>query len=635
LKGSLNLVLATLAVFSSASQVVAQAAPKVDAHPKIMRLCADKACLNLQWVMDHYEGHEEDARATLSWWYWITNWDSNHIEFTGKTLHTVGGTNHIEATFTGKISPGGGSISGGSAAWRIGNDKSDTMAYTLVWDQNAANKVEISLPKDKTANSYRPVPPTTPQWSKMTEPEAAIDLNGQWEFTNGLDPDHYGGAYAKVSVIQLRNIVFGLTLEARPYPQPNETFLSFKLYPESSSSEYAGKYKGLDKGNKVADLAGTFRVRDPDHIEIEGAGILHRISHSSIHDIPCDPTNPSRVSGTEADLRGSIYEILEGYLIASCWYYIGAIQGNADSQAQYGASNFGLNGIPEDNAAAIYWTQKGAEQADYYAEKNLSMLFSEGAIVPYSKVRARFWGDRAFAKIPDREHDDAWKANPIPASALTKGLPCDSTTSPKTDPNIVHESGKLAFLAGDYGTSACWFTIGASQPPGPVNARSVTYLSIQHLFGFGVKTDRVLAFNLMKKAAEDGDSFAMCYLFYFYKRGTGTTPDQNQADYWFNKLWDPSTLGPRAWETVMGRGTLSDTLEHADEGIPDRNGDEVAACAVGEQEKNYRLTYNEAKQRCSGADVGPLTILSIGKAESRNSLNTPSEVYPEFVQFAR
>jgi hypothetical protein len=176
-------------VFLPATFLVSQTAPKVIEPPKAMRLCVDKTCLNLKWVEDHYEGHEEDARATFSWRYWITNWDANHIEFTGKTTKAVDGVFPLEATFTGKLVPGGGSISGGSAAWRIGYSKSGTLAYTLLWDKQASNKAETSdisvvlAPRRSIKNPNILLPPGASEEFASFPPEARAILQPEYPLT--------------------------------------------------------------------------------------------------------------------------------------------------------------------------------------------------------------------------------------------------------------------------------------------------------------------------------------------------------------------------------------------------------------------------------------------------------------------
>ena len=67
MKGKFSITLATPILLLLASHLDGQSKPGVHDPPQAMRLCVDKTCLNLKWVEDHYEGYEEDAKATLSW----------------------------------------------------------------------------------------------------------------------------------------------------------------------------------------------------------------------------------------------------------------------------------------------------------------------------------------------------------------------------------------------------------------------------------------------------------------------------------------------------------------------------------------------------------------------------------------
>jgi len=112
------------------------------APPQKMRFCLDKDCENLTWVGDHYEGRKDGQTAIVAR-FWLKQWEADHVEFEGKTAMAIAGGYPLEATFTGKIAPGGGSIVGGVDEWRIGYSASGTLSYTLTWDKSASNAMAV------------------------------------------------------------------------------------------------------------------------------------------------------------------------------------------------------------------------------------------------------------------------------------------------------------------------------------------------------------------------------------------------------------------------------------------------------------------------------------------------------------
>jgi hypothetical protein len=179
---------ATLILLFPASHLGGQSKQNIDDPPKTMRLCIQPHCLNLTWAEDHYEGRE-DGNPTLMWRYWITNWEANKVEFSGKTAGPVSGMFPLEATFFGKIAPAGGSIVGGSVDWRIGYSQSGTYAYTLVWDKQSSNKAETSdisvtkAPRRSTTNPNIYLPPGASEAFASFPPEARAILQPEYPLT--------------------------------------------------------------------------------------------------------------------------------------------------------------------------------------------------------------------------------------------------------------------------------------------------------------------------------------------------------------------------------------------------------------------------------------------------------------------
>lgn len=69
-----------------------------------------------------------------------------------------------------------------------------------------------------------------------------------------------------------------------------------------------------------------------------------------------------------------------------------AEQGDADAQVNVGYYNdFGRDGRPDDNAAAIMWYTKAAEQGNARGQLNLGAMYTRGKGVPKDDATARMW----------------------------------------------------------------------------------------------------------------------------------------------------------------------------------------------------------------------------------------------------
>ena len=107
------------------------------APPKAMRLCIGSVCDNLTWVDDHYEGRK-DGQTAIATRYWITTWQSDRVEFVGKSATAVANGFPLQATYTGKIAPDGLSIADGTLDWHVATAGSGSGQYTVTWTAAAA-----------------------------------------------------------------------------------------------------------------------------------------------------------------------------------------------------------------------------------------------------------------------------------------------------------------------------------------------------------------------------------------------------------------------------------------------------------------------------------------------------------------
>ena len=118
-------------------------------------------------------------------------------------------------------------------------------------------------------------------------------------------------------------------------------------------------------------------LTDPTHLRVETQDFV-RISQKQIADVPCNTRNPRRIDKEEAWLRGEVYLLFLDYGSADCWFYIGAVQGDARAQNAYAEGIRNAQGVPKDDDEAYFWTQMSAIQGWYKAAccRNADMSFA-------------------------------------------------------------------------------------------------------------------------------------------------------------------------------------------------------------------------------------------------------------------
>ena len=84
---------------------------------------------------------------------------------------------------------------------------------------------------------------------------------------------------------------------------------------------------------------------------------------------------------------------------AVSWFRKAADQGADRAQHNLGFMyNNGL-GVPQDNAAAVSWYRKAADQGNGGAQNNLGLMYMEGQGVPQNLVQAHKWFSLAAARV--------------------------------------------------------------------------------------------------------------------------------------------------------------------------------------------------------------------------------------------
>ena len=202
---------------------------------------------------------------------------------------------------------------------------------------------------------------------------------------------------------------------------------------------------------------------------------------------------------------------------AVLWFRKAAEQGNAHAQCNLGlmlvvdtslrqASALGYalgSGVPQNvpqNDEALLWFRKAAEQGDAIAQFNLGLLYYYGDGVPQDYVKAASW----YRKAAEQGYAGAQAGL---AALYYKG----------------------EGVSQDYTATAFWFRKAAEQ--GDINAQ----LALGGLYhaGQGVPQDKAQAVLWTRKAAEQGDARAQLVLGTAYGAGVGVPQDFAEAYFWF------------------------------------------------------------------------------------------------------
>ncbi len=117
------------------------------------------------------------------------------------------------------------------------------------------------------------------------------------------------------------------------------------------------------------------------------------------------------------------------------WCRKAAEQGYAKAQYNLGGMYDKGQGVPQDDAEAVKWYRKAAEQGDAEAGRwwrkaaeqgdataqlSLGLMYGMGQGVPQDYVQAHMWFNLAVSKLPPGEaHDRAVKNSDIAAKRMT------------------------------------------------------------------------------------------------------------------------------------------------------------------------------------------------------------------------
>lgn len=589
--------------------------------PGSMAMCEGAADGCSTWSFEGKKGHGQwpnGASAKLS----VEHFDEDRISI--RRADADGAWRGLVALYTGTIKEG---RIEGTMTW-LWPDHGQFTIGTVDWHatiQNAlsgpaatpASSISLGSIVDVPVKEKMFGPPPTPAWHGQTDSIAAFDLSGTWELDQGASQHRV----EKISIYQLRDIVLIHNLEGREYFPAGAQILVGK-YSAPTSIHSVTRF--VDEGGQFQSKDATVIIKGPDHIHA-GESDYHRTSRNPVRDVACDPHNAPHISGEDASSRGDAYFRLNDIAAANCWYYVGAIQGDAYAQGSYAFALFVGRGVAADPAQAFSWMQKSAMQGFARSEFNLAKMFADGLGTPSSAQRHAYWLHRAEIKSPDFVHDG--QHHPIPAWTLEISEPCDRANPSHADANEALVKGRVAYQARALAIAACWFHISADKG----NTKANVYLGVLYAYGWGVARNPPVGFAYMEKAAKARDPYGMVYLANFYRFGMGTAPDMNQASALIGAV-NQTSEGQNAFMSIQGT-QLSALQSLVKLGQLANVAGEEGTCNELRAMEN-RNPLEPSKRDCEKEEGEGLAGVFKPEKDIHHTLDTPEEIYPERLPYA-
>ena len=206
-----------------------------------------------------------------------------------------------------------------------------------------------------------------------------------------------------------------------------------------------------------------------------------------------------------------------------------------DPNAQWllGASFNVGRGVEKDQAKAVEWFRKSAEQGNAVAQRLIGQCYLEGEGVEKDQAQAVEW----FSKSAQQ------------GNAVAQGLL-----------GWLYLRGEV--VEKDQTKAVEWFSKSAEQG----NATSQWYLAWRYMSGEGVEKDQAHAVEWFRKSAEQGNADAQRDLAWRYMSGEGVEKDQAKAVEWFRKSAEQGNAEAQrdlAWRYDQGEGVEKNPAEAA------------------------------------------------------------------------
>ncbi len=217
------------------------------------------------------------------------------------------------------------------------------------------------------------------------------------------------------------------------------------------------------------------------------------------------------------------------------WYRKAAEQGNAEAQKNLGFMYQEGRGVAQDHAEAVRWYLKAAEQGDPDAQYAVATAYYGGYGVPRNYIESAQW----FRKAAEQGNVAAQK-----------------------DLGFMYQEGRG--VAQDDAEAVRWYRKAAEQG----DADAQCNLGCRHREGRGVEWSvewsAAEAVNWYRKAAEQDHAVAQDWLGFMYRGGQGVERSDGNAVYWFRKAAEQNLASAQRNLGHMyqeGRGVAKDHAE--------------------------------------------------------------------------
>ena len=339
-----------------------------------------------------------------------------------------------------------------------------------------------------------------------------------------------------------------------------------------------------------------------------------------------------RVSAEAQFILGGMYVTGRGVpqddAEAVAWYRRAAEQGHALAQSNLGAMYDQGRGVPQDDAEAVAWYRRAAEQGHALAQSNLGAMYDQGRGVPQDDAEAVAWYRRA-----------AEQGHALAQSNL----------------GAMYDQGRG--VPQDDAEAVAWYRRAAEQG----HARAQYNLGGMYDQGRGVPQDDAEAVAWYRRAAEQGHARAQYNLGGMYREGRGVPQDDVEAHMWLTIAASRSTGAERelivtARDAVAVRMTPTDLREaerraqawhaaHQDmrnrAGPPSDTGREGLIIALGSLSqgehgsaaKSDREVWSKCRKK-TGHPTSVLTRLGTVKFAGRHPKSMPNMLCSSSVEIA-
>jgi TPR repeat protein len=162
-------------------------------------------------------------------------------------------------------------------------------------------------------------------------------------------------------------------------------------------------------------------------------------------------------------------------------------------------------GVPQNNANAMSWFRKAADQGDARAQYDVGDLYFRGKGVPQSYTNAVNWTQKAA--------DQGYA---------------------RAESGLAYMYSNGAGLPQSYTDAVKWYRKAADQ--GDAGAQHA--LGYMYLHGQGVPQDYTESARWIQRAADQGDAEAEAGLGYIYAKGEGVPQSRSEAIRWYRKAAD-------------------------------------------------------------------------------------------------